>query len=262
MVEVVAAGLSVTGEDAAVLVQPLDLVLRSGELVALVGPNGAGKSSLVRALAGVASHTGSALLDGAPIAAMAAPLRARRIAWLPQVLPPAWPVSVRDAVALGRFAYGVTPGQLADADARAVDAALRLCDVADLGQRRITTLSGGELARVHLARALAAETPVLLADEPTAALDLAHRWTLMQVLSAQAKQDRVVLVVVHDLALAARWADRVLVMMAGRMVADGPPADVLTPALLADIFGINAKVAIDGGRPVLEVSGTVAAAAD
>jgi iron complex transport system ATP-binding protein len=165
-------------------------------------------------------------------------------------------------VALGRFTYGVTPGQLADADARAVDAALRLCDVADLDQRRITTLSGGELARVHLARALAAETPVLLADEPTAALDLAHRWTLMQVLAAQAQQDRVVLVVVHDLALAARWADRVLVMMAGRLVADGPPADVLTPALLADVFGITAKVAIDGGRPVIEVSGTVAAAAD
>ena len=261
MAELVITGLSVTASDGAALVKRCDSALRAGELVALVGPNGAGKSSLVRALAGVTAYAGSARLGGEEIARMPPLPRARRIAWLPQTLPPAWPVTVRDAVALGRFAYGGTPGRLAKADARAVELALATCDVAALADRRVTTLSGGELARVHLARALAAETPVLLADEPTAALDLAHRWDLMRVLRAEAAQGRIVLVVVHDLALPARWADRVLVMADGEIGADGPPAAVLTPECLASVFGIDAGVNLVDGRPVISVTGTVAAAA-
>lgn len=266
MAELVTDTLSVQAEDGTEIVRPTSLRMEGGELVALVGPNGAGKSSLVRALAGVARYRGSAMLDGAEIAAMPPQTRARQIAWLPQSLPPAWPVLVRDAVALGRYAHGAAPGQLAPEDARAVDAALAACNVEALTARRITSLSGGELARVHLARALAADANLLLADEPAAALDLAHRWALMALLRGEAGRGRAVLVVVHDLSLAARWADRVLVMDQARIVADGAPAAVLTRSLLARVFGVHAEIGHHNG--ILEivvrgpVIGTAAAAAD
>lgn len=262
MVELCAKGLTVESPDGAELVASCDISLRGGTLVALIGPNGAGKSSLIRALAGACGYSGSAALDGREIAGMTPRERARRIAWLPQALPPAWPVSVRDAVTLGRFAYGAAPGRLASIDAQAVQSAMVAADVDRLAMRPITTLSGGELARVHLARALAAEADILLADEPAAALDLAHQWSLMRMLRAEAGKGRLVLVVVHDIDLAARWAERILVMAGGNIVADGATADVVTPDMLATIFGVEASVSQRDGHLSVAISGTVAAAAD
>jgi iron complex transport system ATP-binding protein len=257
MVELRIAGLSVTSADGTALVTPTDIVLMGGSLVALVGPNGAGKTSLVRALAGIAPYAGSAQLDGLEIAALSPLVRARQLAWLPQALPPAWPVTVRDAVALGRFAYGAVPGDLTSSDAQAVAEAMAACAVTALADRRITTLSGGELARVHMARALATDATVLLADEPAAALDLAHQLALMELLHAEAMRGRLVVVVVHDIALAVRWADRIIAMDQGRVVADGSPEKVVTPEFLADNFGVTAAIASRNGKPVVEVLGRV-----
>ncbi len=253
MVELHAERLSVVTSDGVMLVAPVDLSMTGGALIALVGPNGAGKSSLVRALAGIAVYAGSARIDGAQISAMSPLARARRIAWLPQALPPAWPVTVRDAVALGRFAYGAAPSRLAAGDKRAIENAMAACDVAAMADRRITTLSGGELARVHLARVLATEADILLADEPAAALDLSHQLALMQLLREQAAQGRLVLLVVHDIALAARCADRIIVMDHGRIAADGTASAVITPQLMRDVFAVEAVIGSRDGTPVVDV---------
>jgi iron complex transport system ATP-binding protein len=258
MVELLAKQISVIADDGAMLVAPTDFALRGGELVALIGPNGAGKSSLVRSLAGITPYAGLVQIDGIELSSMPVLSRAGQIAWLPQSLPPAWPVTVHDAVALGRFAYGAVPGRLVGADAEAVTAALAACDITAVADRKITTLSGGELARVHLARALATEAGILLADEPAAALDLRHGIALMEVLRAQVAAERLVLVIMHDIALAVRWADRVIVMNHGKIVADGPTTDVITPALLRDIFGITATISSRDGRPVVEIIGMAA----
>lgn len=217
--------------------------LRAGELVALLGANGAGKTTVLRAVLGLTPRAAGEVRVGADDPVRMSPsARARRIAYLPQVRPLAWPVRVRDVVALGRFAYGATPDRLGAADEEAIARAVRACDLERFVARSCTTLSGGELARVHVARALAADAPFLLADEPTAALDPLHQHQVMQLLRAGADAGRGVLVVTHDAALAARIADRLLWMANGRIVADGPPEATLTPARLAEVYGVRAVV--------------------
>ena len=217
--------------------------LGGGELVALLGANGAGKTTVLRAVLGLTPRGAGVVRIGRDDPARMSPsARARRIAYLPQIRPLAWPVRVRDVVALGRFAHGATLGRLAGADAEAVARAVRACDLESLVERSCTTLSGGELARVHVARALAAEAPLLLADEPTAALDPLHQHQVMQLLRAGADAGCGVLVVMHDAALAARTADRLLWMADGRIVADGPPEATLTAARLAEVYGVRATV--------------------
>ena len=209
--------------------------LDGGELVALLGANGAGKTTALRAVLGLTPRSGGEVRVGGDDPARMPPSeRARRIAYLPQIRPLAWPVRVRDVVALGRFAHG--------ADAEAVVRALQACDLESLVERSCSTLSGGELARVHVARALAAEAPLLLADEPTASLDPLHQFQVMQLLRSGADAGRGVLVVMHDAALAACTADRLLWMAAGRIVADGPPEATLTAARLAEVYGVRANV--------------------
>lgn len=217
--------------------------LAAGELVALLGANGAGKTTVLRAVLGLTPRVdGEVRVGGDDPVRMTPSARARRIAYLPQVRPLAWPVRVRDVVALGRFAHGATLGRLAGVDEEAVARAVRACDLERFVERSCTTLSGGELARVHVARALATDAPFLLADEPTAALDPLHQHQVMQLLRASADAGRGVLVVMHDAALAARTADRLLWMADGRIVADGPPEATLTPARMAEVYGVSSVV--------------------
>lgn len=231
--------------DGATLVDQASLTVRSGELAVLLGPNGAGKTSLMRVAAGVEpASAGTVLLDGRDIAAMSPSDRARLAAYLPQTRPLAWPCLVRDVVALGRFAHGAALGRPAPEDRRAIEAAIGKCQLTDFAHRRTDTLSGGELARVHLARAFAAEAPLLLADEPVAALDPRHQFQIMELMRAYVAEGGGALIVLHDLSLAARFADRLIWMKDGRILADGPPAETLTPERLADIYGV--KASIDG----------------
>jgi iron complex transport system ATP-binding protein len=177
------------------------------------------------------------------------------VAYLPQSRPVAWPIAVHEAIALGRFAYGGQTGRLSPIDQAAVDEAVAACDLKHLLDRDITTLSGGEAARVHVARALAAKAPALIADEPTAALDPLHQWTIMQVLAQQAAKGSGILTVVHDVTLAVQFCTRVVVIKDGECLASGPPAEVLTPDLLAKAYGIDARWTCDADGSALVVHG-------
>ena len=237
--------------------------LRAGELVALLGANGAGKTTVLRAVLGLTPRVSGEIRVGAddPVG-MSPSARARCIAYLPQVRPLAWPVRVRDVVALGRFAYGAIPDRLGAADEEAVARALRACDLERFVERSCTTLSGGELARVHVARTLAADAPFLLADEPTAALDPLHQHQVMQLLRTGADAGRGVLVVMHDAALAARTADRLLWMADGRIVSDGAPEATLTPARLAEVYGVHSVVRRVERDWLIAVTGAAAGSAN
>ena len=242
MVELVATQLSLAVSDTA-LVRDANFRLGPGELVVLLGPNGAGKTSLIRASIGLESRTGgSATLDGHESCLLNPIARARQLAYLPQARPLAWPNSVRDVVALGRFSHGAALGRLTDTDAQAVERAMESCGLKGLADRGTDTLSGGELARVHCARAFAAEAPLLVADEPTAALDPLHQFRIMDLIAAFVANGGGALVVLHDIQLAARYASRLIWMKDGQIRADGPPSETLTEARLAQIYGVQAKV--------------------
>lgn len=224
---------------------PVSLTLAPGEVVGLLGPNGAGKSTLMRALAGLVDCRGSISGDGADLVSMRADERARRIAYLPQARAIGWPLSVRDLVGLGRIPwrpYGTRP---TDADRAICEEAMRLMDVAHLANRPATELSGGEQARVLAARAAAQDTPLLIADEPASGLDPAHQIAMMAAFRTLAARQRSILVSLHDLTLAARWCDRVVVLDGGTIAVEGAPQSVLTPALLRAVYGITAHVAHD-----------------
>ena len=205
-----------------------------GRVTVILGPNGAGKTSLLRVAAGlVIPSAGSVAIDAQPVAAMPRDARARAIGYLPQAGDVAWNMTARDVVALGRLAH-----RNAD-DATAVAAALTATDTAALADRRVGELSGGERARVLLARVLAGEPQWLLADEPLASLDPAHQLDLLDRLRAVARGGAGVAVVLHDLAQAARVADDAILMADGHIVAAGPAPDILTPDRLGALFGVR-----------------------
>lgn len=257
MAELVAKNLSVTAGGKPILSQA-SLSLQQGEFVAVLGPNGAGKTTLARAMLGVEGHTGACDLDGAPVTSLTPMDRARKIAYLPQIRPLAWPASVRDVVALGRYAHGAAIGRLTGPDAGAVDRALSACDLHRLAGRSTDTLSGGELARVHLARAFAAEAPLMVADEPVAALDPRHQFQTMSLLRRYVGDGNGALVILHDIAFAARFADRLVWMKDGRIVADGPVEDTLTEARLEEVYGIDARIVRSEDGPAIIVRAPVA----
>ena len=226
----------------------LDLV--PGEVVGLLGPNGAGKSTLMRALAGLLDTPQVRLGDRA-LSSLASGARARNIAFLPQQRIVGWPLAVRQLVMLGRLpwrAYGQRPTEV---DETITAEAMRLLDVDRLAERRATPLSGGGAAWVVAARAVAQDTPFLIADEPASGLDPAHQISMMQAFRAVAARGRCVLVSLHDLTLAARWCDRVVVLDDGRVAADGEPGAVLDADLLRSVYGVTAHVAHEAGKLVL-----------
>jgi len=215
--------------------------LTGGQLTAIVGPNGAGKSTLLRVAAGLMTpQSGTVTLDNAPILTMAPRERARRVAYLAQTREAAWPLLARRVVELARAPWSGPLGRMSDDDHAAVDAALAATDAAQFADRAVTELSGGERARVLLARALAVGAEVLLADEPAADLDPYQQLVALDALKARAAAGGAVAVVLHDLALAARTADHVIVLNAGRVAASGPPDEALNDACLANIFGVRA----------------------
>ena len=222
------------------VVDGVTLSVGEGEFVGLIGPNGAGKTSLLRGALGLLPAEGVSSL-----ARMTPTARAHAAAWLPQAREIAWPVSVAALVALGRLPH-------ADGGALAVEDALHRMGLSAFRDRRATELSGGEQARVLIARALAQEAPLLLADEPIAGLDPAAQIATMRVFADLAFEGGGVVAALHDLGLAARHCTRLVVMSRGRMVADGTPREVLTPQVLAEVFHIRAHYTDTQDGPVFQ----------
>ncbi|MDD5351048.1 MAG: ABC transporter ATP-binding protein [Chthoniobacteraceae bacterium] len=220
------------------IVEPLDLTLGPGELTGLIGANGSGKSTLLRALAGLLpAEQGGVFLDGKPLGKLAPRALARTLAFLPQAPECHWPLTADRVVALGRLPFR---GGSSELDAEHVTRALEAVDALHLRERAVNELSGGERARIFLARALAGDPKLLLVDEPGAGLDPFHQLQLMETLQAFARRGMGILVVMHDLGLAARFCSGLLALHQGRLVASGEPEAVLSDALLAKAHGITA----------------------
>lgn len=226
--------------------------LGAGALIGIIGPNGAGKSTLARAITGLlAPRTGRVMIDGRDVRALPRAELARRIAYLPQGQTIHWPVSVERLVALGRLPHLGPFSALADADRAAIDRAMARADITGLRDRVVTELSGGERARALIARALAVEAPALIVDEPLAALDPGHQLQLMELLRTEAAEGSIVIAVLHDLAMAARFCDRLILIHQGRLIADGAPPAVLTPEHLDQCYNIRAWTGEIEGQPVV-----------
>lgn len=225
--------LSVTLRNRPVL-QDVSFDIKPGEFVGLLGPNGTGKTSLMRAALGLLPATGHSSL-----AEMNASERARAVSWMPQSREIAWPIPVEKLVALGRLPHLPQGLRLPAADQALIDQAISRMGLERFRQRAASRLSGGEQARALIARALAQDTPLLMADEPAAGLDPAHQISTMEVFAALAAEGRSALVSLHDLGLAARHCTRLILLAEGGILADGPPAQVLTPDLMARAFGIS-----------------------
>ena len=237
-----------------VLVGDITLQINAGTLFGLIGPNGAGKSSLLRAVAQLLPHDGQSRLGEQLLEQSTPEWRARRLAYLAQAGELAWPMSVRDFVSLGRLPHRAdgfsallrrsrsarSSASGHSDDQRAVRDALNQTGLDDLVERRLDQLSGGELARTRLARALAVEADVLLADEPCASLDPFHQLSVMELLRQQSRQGRVVVVVLHDLTLASRFCDQLLMLHEGAVVSCGEPRQVLTPDNLQKVYQLQA----------------------
>jgi len=235
--------------DSRVVLDAIDLQLQSGAVTAVLGPNGAGKSTLLSCIAGLLlPERGTIELDGTSLHSLPAMQRARRIAFLPQTPEIAWAVDVQTLVGLGRIPYqGIGSDE---EDRAAVARAMAKTEVAQWAERTVTTLSGGERARVLLARVLAGESDWILADEPFTGLDPSHQFEAAELLRSAADQGGGVVLTIHDLTLAARIADRVIIIDDGRIVADGAPHDALTPQILRDVYNIDAQwLNGSGGMP-------------
>ncbi|CAN5876108.1 ABC transporter ATP-binding protein [soil metagenome] len=231
------------------VLESIDLAFAAGALTALVGPNGAGKTTLLRHLAGLdVAAEGEIVLDGQALGRFTTAVRSRRIAFLPQAASAYWPLGGRDLVALGRLPHGADLSRpLSQENQEAVQRALTRVDAVALAERAIDALSQGERARLMLARALATEADILLADEPVASLDPAYALDAMEVLRSEARRGACVVVVLHDLGLAARFADRVVLLADGKVAADGPPPVALGPDVIGAAYGVGFRtVTIDG----------------
>ena len=222
------------------ILDDVNVAFDSGCVTAVLGPNGAGKSTLLACVAGLLKPSGGNIeLDGVPTLTMPSAARARRIAFLPQSPEIAWPIDVETLVGLARIPFhGVT----SDADdVAAVHRAMASTHIEQWAKRVVSTLSGGERARALLARVFAGEPEWILADEPFAGLDPAHQFEAADLLCAFARAGRGVVLTIHDLTLAARIADRIVILQDGRIVADGTPAQALTSATLRAVYGIDAE---------------------
>jgi iron complex transport system ATP-binding protein len=239
--------------DGTLIVDGVDLEVAAGEWVTVIGPNGAGKSTLLRAVGGLVPYAGEVQLGADQLAALKRRERARRIATVAQnpVIPPG--MRVVDYVLLGRTPYIAPLGRESESDLSAVDEVLDLLDLTRFAERKLDTLSGGERQRAFLARALAQGAPILLLDEPTSALDIGHQQEVLELVDRlRADRGLTVLATMHDLSTAGQYADRLVLLAEGRVVAAGAPREVLTVDLLAAHYRVRVKV-IDGDQGPLVV---------
>jgi iron complex transport system ATP-binding protein len=250
--ELAATGLTVKRGKRAIL-DGVALRAQAGECVAVIGANGAGKSTLLAALAGLlVPDAGSIALNGRPIAEYRRAELARRRAYLPQNPRCEWPISVERLVALGLTPVLPAFGGLPDAERARVDAIIEACDLLQHRGQAATTLSGGELARAMLARALVGDPEILIVDEPMAGLDPRHALDAAARLKALAQSGKLVIATVHDLTLAARFANRVVALHQGRVAADGALQDTLTPELVRSVFDVTARIAHANGATFVD----------
>ncbi|MEM6493829.1 MAG: ABC transporter ATP-binding protein [Pseudomonadota bacterium] len=231
------------------VIGPLSFALEPGTLTAICGPNGAGKSSLLMALAGLlGAQAGEAALGDRPLRAIPPKTRARAIGYLPQNAELAWDIAVQSLVALGRHPHG---DAASPTGAQAVQRALAETQLEPLARRPVSQLSGGERARALLARALAGEPEWILADEPLAALDLAHQLRMLAHLRERARGGQGIVLVLHDLSAAMNHADRTLVLEQGKLVADDAPQSALRPAIIERVWGVSGRWLGEPGQRVL-----------
>jgi iron complex transport system ATP-binding protein len=225
----------------------VDAEFGAGAVTGLVGPNGAGKTTLLRlAIRRLAPQAGRIAVLGRPLDEWPSVALARAIAYLPQNAEAHWPILAHNLVALGRLPHRAAFSPISESDESAIADALTRCDAEALALRRMDELSAGERARVLLARAIATAAPILLVDEPAAHLDPSHQLRLMELLRAEAARGTAVIVTLHDLALASRFCDDVVVLRNGEVAARGTPADALDDKTLQDVFAIQAR-RIEGG---------------
>lgn len=222
----------------------VSLNLRSGEMLGVIGANGAGKSTLLHCLAGIQAYRGEIRLAGTPLDSIAERQRAQQLGFLPQSSHSAWALSVRDVISLGRLPWG-------DTNAEAIAKAAAVAQVEDWLDRQVDQLSGGQQARVWLARVLAGQPRVLLADEPVASLDLFQQQNVLRLLRRYAQSGRGVMLSIHDLSLAARYCDRLCLLHEGRLLALGTPAQVLTRQHLQQAFQVDAHIDLASDPPII-----------
>lgn len=240
--------------DKRLIVDNLSLDIPAGSFTAIIGPNACGKSTLLRAMAGLLAPTaGRMILDGRDIATLAPRDIARRLGLLPQAASAPEGITVAELVARGRYVHQRLLRQWSVEDREAVAAALRVTNVTDLAERRVEQLSGGQRQRVWIAMVLAQQTPLILLDEPTTYLDIAHQMDVLNLLHELNIAGRTIVTVLHDLNHAARYASHIIAMKAGTVVAAGPPAEVITAATVSAVFGLATEVIPDPvtGNPMV-----------
>lgn len=226
------------------------------QLTGIIGPNGAGKSTLARALLGLLPSSGDIAINDQPLSTYTRPALAKTIAYLPQGQMLHWPLSVERLVSLGRLPHLGPLSRIQPSDQQAIDRAMEQSGTLSLRDRCVTALSGGERARALLARALACQAPMLVADEPLASLDPGYQLDVMTLLKSQSEQGMTIACVLHDLGMALRFCDHLILLVDGKILSQGPSQHVLTPAHLAAAFGINAH--IDPANNSLTITGRTA----
>lgn len=242
------------------VIDELELGLPSGQLTAIVGPNGCGKSTLLAGLARLhAPAAGRVLLDGHDIRSLSSAELARRVALLPQEALAPEGLTVTDLIRFGRQPHQAWWQQWSEEDQRVVSKALAAAGLAELADRTLDTLSGGQRQRAWIAMTIAQQTPVILLDEPTSALDLGHQLEVFELLRQLVGEGRTVVMVVHDLTNACRYADHLIAMRDGQVVAEGCPADIVTPRLVRKLYDVDCTLVEDPvtGKPLLAGLGRV-----
>jgi iron complex transport system ATP-binding protein len=231
------------------------MVVPRGAFYAVLGPNGSGKSTLLRALLGMVSHvTGRAHVSGQPISNWDRRALAREAGVVTQSESLAFPITVRELVAMGRYPYLGALQSETPTDREAISEAMRMCDIEPLAHRFLSTLSGGEIQRTRVARALAQEPRILVLDEPTASLDVRHEMEILELLRASADRGMTIFLITHHLDLAARFADRFLLLDRGKVAAEGEPRDVLQEKTLRRVYGWPISVSDDPATGVPHVT--------
>ena len=235
------------------ILKNVSVSIEPGERIAVVGPNGAGKSTLLSVMAGLRKASGRILIDGKNIDDMSPRERAQILSYVPQQPEMPAGMTVASYVLLGRSPHLSLLGMEGPDDYRIAEEVLAQFDLSEMAQRTLESLSGGELQRCHLARAIAQETPVVFLDEPTAALDLGHQQQVLdRIRRIREERQLTVVMTMHDLSLASQHSDRIILMFEGQIAAQGPPSEVLEPTRLSDLYGAQVKVLkIDGDLVVV-----------